>query len=170
MQQANTLGRYNGRLAELGVTPAQIDRFLQLKEGRVVVTNSVNGTSYGFTSYPISDGLSFPAAESELQTLLGPATYQRVKDYDEALPIREAVSATAGMALLAGTPLSAGQTNELMQAVSANSADPQVVNILSPEQLAVFQAVQSRRALHSDLQAALDRAMQKAVESPASQE
>jgi hypothetical protein len=96
---------------------------------------------------------------------LGPATYQRVKDYEVTAPIRESVSATAGLALLAGTPLSAAQTSGLTQALSDNPTDSQIESILNPGQRALFEAVLSQQTLKTDLQAAA----QKASETPVSQ-
>jgi hypothetical protein len=164
--QANAYQRYDGRLAELGVTPSQLDRFLQLKEGRLVMIDGPNGEPYRFMSDPLSEGLSQSDVESELQTLLGPATYQRVKDFEAAAPVRESVSAAAGLALLAGTPLSAAQANGLAQAMNDNPAEPQIENILNPGQRVIFEAVLSQRAVSAELQAAA----QKAAEAPVLQE
>jgi RNA polymerase sigma factor (sigma-70 family) len=121
-RRAETLQEYQALFNSLGLSPAQIERFVELElDGSM--------TSVGKFLLPVSDNglLSEQAAKqrtSDLRALLGPAGYREYRNYEKMGAVRELTTQVAESVYFTPTPLTPGQASQFEQIIADTLSEP----------------------------------------------
>ena len=172
-QRPKLLLRYGALFQTLGLTPAQIDRFVRNAITRDETALDLAATARAQHLSPSDPSIAglFQKMAADYQSaqsdLLGESGYSQTAEFERAAPVRGVVDGVAGQLALAGEPLTAQQADQLVQAAASTSPPdatgpngaPASVDwdaalekvrkqgILSPTQLAAYtSAVQSAEA------------------------
>jgi hypothetical protein len=156
--RANAANRYAMFFRTAGLSPAQIDRFLDIVTRRDALDMDLRHTSQaqGLASNdPAVTKLSsqmWNDYNSAQQELLGTSGLQQLRDFERGTPVRMMVSELAGAATTAGVPFTTAQLDQLAQVFVASAdgrpgrpidvqtidwkrVDSAAQSILSPEQM-----------------------------------
>lgn len=131
MGKSTVLANYRALCATLKLTPDEIDRFATIVMNAKPVDywggtrrSSPLGT-YQYSFAPTDTPLSTDERDAQLQQLLGADGLEQFRTFERLGVAREFARMAADSAIDAGTPLTADQSNTLLQAVAATSASYQ---------------------------------------------
>jgi RNA polymerase sigma factor (sigma-70 family) len=113
VSRAQIAGRYDPFFKSVGMSQAEIDKFL----------DAVNETVLNhlvLTPLTITPSVVMPP-EADLRTLLGDERYQQFQDFNQVLPAFAFANQAGIAAGLAGEPLSSSQKDQLVQVLVKNS-------------------------------------------------
>ena len=138
--RAEAANRYAMFFRIAGLSPTEIDRFLDSMEDRDAQNMDLRHTaeSQGLAENdPVIGKLrtqlltDYTAAQ---QKLLGPPGYKQLQDYEGAATLREVVGDYAGAATMAGLPFTTQQIDQLVQAF-ATSAGARPSRFVNPQKI-----------------------------------
>jgi hypothetical protein len=127
-RRAEMMGRYGALWAKLGLTDAQIDRFVANLAEAAARDLDINATrrAQGLEdSDPVFEKLRAEATAKTAaaqRELLGDDGYRRLAEFEAELPVRGTVDGIATRFIFYGTPLSAEQTEQLVSVMLAANA------------------------------------------------
>ena len=118
---------YGPYLAEAGLTPAQAEKFKDIKVAAVENAMDLNSTMRARGLAETDPAVQLLRSQSEEamhaaeRDLLGEAGYQQLAEYERKMPTREFVSGLAASLVFSGDPISATQANQLTQILAEAS-------------------------------------------------
>jgi RNA polymerase sigma factor (sigma-70 family) len=120
--KAGTLARYLPLFSQLKLTPDQIAQCEQIAASADPGGFGFGGNGYQYAFSPSEHPISQAEAATQLQSVLGPAGYQALQEYQRTANAGSFANMVGAAAFDAGEPITAAQSDQLRQIVAANSA------------------------------------------------
>jgi len=180
--RANMIKNYARLFSSLGLSPAQIDQFLDLMVQSQAGLWWNSARQEPIAEFGLAD-LTKDEREAKLRALLGDDGYRQYQEFDRTNTARRFAAQVGEAMYFTATPLTADQAGALVQILSQNSSDYQKgrsvslssVNwdaalehartVMTESQLAAFAGLRDQNQFQQELNQAMNEAKQAFIQS-----